>query len=78
MLFRSNESLKPKVTAAQVKATLPILDNKTKTLPYGYMDSSDWQVFINWMLDNGLLTNPARSVDALTNELLPTGVVGAD
>lgn len=74
----ANESLKPKVTAAQVKATLPILDNKTKTLPYGYMDSSDWQVFINWMLDNGLLTNPARSVDALTNELLPTGVVGAD
>ena len=71
----ANDALKPKVTAAQVKATLPILDNKTKARPFGYMDSSDWQLFINWMVENGLLENPARSVDALTNELLPTGVV---
>ena len=71
----ASEARKPRVTAAQVKATLPILDNKTKSRPYGYMDSSDWQLFINWMVENGLLENPARSVDALTNELLPTGVV---
>ena len=74
-VMAANDALKPKVTAAQVKATLPILDNKTKARPFGYMDSSDWQLFINWMVENGLLENPARSVDALTNELLPTGVV---
>ena len=74
-VMAANDALKPKVTAAQVNATLPILDNKTKSRPYGYMDSSDWQLFINWMVENGLLENPARSVDALSNELLPTGVV---
>ena len=74
-VMAANDALKPQVTAAQVKATLPILDNKTKSRPYGYMDSSDWQLFINWMVENGLLENPARSVDALSNELLPTGVV---
>jgi putative hydroxymethylpyrimidine transport system substrate-binding protein len=71
----ANEALKPKVTAAQVKATLPLLNNKTKSRPYGFMDSSDWQAFIDWMVKNDLLANPARSVDSLTNDLLPTGVV---
>ena len=74
-ITKANPDLQHKVTAAQVKATLPILDNKTKKHPYGFMDSRTWQTFIDWMVKNDLLSNPARSVDSLTNDLLPTGVV---
>ena len=67
-ILKANDGLDPKVTAAQVKATLPLLGQKSGDEPFGYMDPADWQNFINWMVDNEVLSTPQRAVDALNNE----------
>jgi len=74
-ILAAGDGLDPKVTAAQVKTTLPLLANDSEDRPYGYMNPADWQAFINWMVDNEILTTPQRAVDALNNELLPGGQV---
>ena len=74
-VLKANPDLDPKVTAAQVRVTLPLLDQKSEFEPFGYMDPGDWQSFINWMVDNEVLGGQQRAVDALTNELLPGGPV---
>jgi putative hydroxymethylpyrimidine transport system substrate-binding protein len=77
-VLKANDALKPKITAAQMKATLPLLnqdDNQNASLPFGHQDRASWQTFINWMVDQGVLANSQRAVDALTNALLPTSQV---
>lgn len=74
-MLKANPSLDPKVTAAQVKVTLPLLDSKTEEEPFGYMNPADWQEFINWMVDSDVLSGSQRAVDALDNEMLPGGPV---
>ncbi len=69
-VLAANDALDPKVTAAQVKTTLPLLA-KSENRPFGYQDPAKWQAFINWMVENEILTAPQRAVDALNNELLP-------
>lgn len=69
----ANNALEPKVTAAQVKVTLPLLENTEKDHPFGYMNPTEWQAFINWMVENQVLSGPQRAVDALNNEHLPGG-----
>ncbi|MGK2955880.1 MAG: ABC transporter substrate-binding protein [Solirubrobacterales bacterium] len=77
-ILKANDGLDPKVTAAQVKTTLPLLANTGKDEPFGYMNPADWQNFINWMVDNDVLSAPQRAVDALNNEQLPGGPVETD
>jgi putative hydroxymethylpyrimidine transport system substrate-binding protein len=77
-ILKANDGLDPKVTAAQVKTTLPLLNNTAQGEPFGYMNPADWQNFINWMAENGVLGTPQRAVDALNNELLPGGPVDTD
>lgn len=74
-ILNAGDGLDPKVTAAQVRTTLPLLENTSKDRPFGYMDPAEWQAFINWMVENEILTAPQRAVDALNNELLPGGQV---
>jgi putative hydroxymethylpyrimidine transport system substrate-binding protein len=75
-VLKANEALKPRVTAAQVRTTLPLLaQGQDDTRPFGYMDTARWQAFINWMVEQEVLDSPQRAVDALSNELLPTGSV---
>lgn len=81
-VLAANDALKPEVTAAQVKATLPLLDPDRAqggaAVPFGHQDTAAWQAFINWMVQQDVLDNPARAVDALTNDLLPTGQIDLD
>jgi len=74
-ILAANDGLDPKTTAAQVKTTLPLLENDSKNEPFGYQNPTEWQAFINWMVENQILTAPQRAVDALSNELLPGGQV---
>jgi putative hydroxymethylpyrimidine transport system substrate-binding protein len=74
-ILDANDGLDPKVTAAQVRTTLPLLEHRAENRPFGYMNPSEWQAFINWMVENETLTGPQRAVDALNNELLPGGRV---
>lgn len=74
-VLEANDALDPKVTDAQVKATLPLLLSRGEisgAKPFGWQNTASWQSFINWMVEQGVLANPTRAVDVLSNELLPT------
>ena len=60
-----------KVTRAQVETTLPLLAGEGGSRPYGYISSVEWQRFINWAFENGVLEEGQRAVEALSNDYLP-------
>jgi putative hydroxymethylpyrimidine transport system substrate-binding protein len=70
-LLDQNKDLDPKLTAAEVKATLPVLSQASDQRPFGYMDASQWRTFIGWMRDHGLITSLPSPGSVLTEELLP-------
>jgi putative hydroxymethylpyrimidine transport system substrate-binding protein len=74
-ILDANPALERPTTAAQIKATLPLLAQENGNKPFGYMDTTRWQTFIDWAVDNEVLTAPQRAVDVLSNSLLPTGEV---
>ena len=60
-MLEANHGLEPKLTEAEVKATLPLLAARTSGQPYGYMDPAEWSTFAGWMRDNGLIESlPTR------------------
>ncbi len=77
-VLAANDTLDPKVTAAQMRVTLPLLDSPgagNTGEPFGHQSTASWQKFIDWMVAQGVLATPTRAVDAVTNELLPTSQV---
>jgi len=70
----ANKSLDPTVTAAEVKATLPLLEPSDKARPFGYMDPAQWEEFVGWMRDNGLIDSLPATSDLLSNDYLPGNV----
>jgi putative hydroxymethylpyrimidine transport system substrate-binding protein len=67
-LLEANRDLDPKLTAAEVKATLPLLSKS------GEMDAAAWKRFIAWMRANGLISKPISPSQALSDEYLAGGV----
>ena len=49
-LLEANDALDPKLTEAEVKATLPVLSRD------GSMNSEEWSTFLGWMQANGLIS----------------------
>jgi putative hydroxymethylpyrimidine transport system substrate-binding protein len=70
-VLEANHSLEPKLTAAEIKATLPLLAPKRYGHPYGYMDPLQWQRFISWMRDNELINVSPAPSQVLSNAYLP-------
>jgi putative hydroxymethylpyrimidine transport system substrate-binding protein len=70
-LLEQNPGLDPKVTAAEVKATLPALSQASAGHPYGEMDQEQWRTFIGWMRDHGLIKSLPAPGAVLTEALLP-------
>lgn len=70
-LLDANPDLDPKLTRAEVAATLPLLDPPRSGRPYGYMDPARWREFIGWMRDNELISSLPPSSDVLSNAYLP-------
>ncbi len=64
-LLEANPDLNPRLTAAEVVATLPLLSKR------GVMDTAEWEAFIAWMQENGLISGRPRPAEVLTNEYLP-------
>ena len=60
-----------KTTAAQVEATLPLLEGSQQGAGFGYMSLVEWQQFINWAFENGVIEQSQRAVDAVTDDYLP-------
>ena len=70
-MLEANQSLEPKLTAAEIKATLPLLGANPTGHPYGYMDPAQWQRFIAWMHDNELIKSLPTPSQELSNSYLP-------
>ncbi len=70
-LLEANPDLDPKLTRAEVAATLPLLDPPRRGRPYGYMNPSQWSTFTGWMRDNGLISSLPPASDVLSNAYLP-------
>jgi putative hydroxymethylpyrimidine transport system substrate-binding protein len=63
-LLEANSSLDPRLTRAEVAATLPLLSKR------GTMSSGEWQAFIAWMHENGLIAGRPSTAEALSNAYL--------
>jgi putative hydroxymethylpyrimidine transport system substrate-binding protein len=69
-LLGANQDLKPKETAASVRATIPTLF-PAASQPWGYLDPVAWQNYGGWMVSNGVLKDLPDIKSAVTNDLLP-------
>jgi putative hydroxymethylpyrimidine transport system substrate-binding protein len=70
-VLAAGEGLDPKLTRAEIDATLPLLLPDTGNHPYGYMDPREWEEFAGFFADRGLIERRPTADDLLTNELLP-------
>jgi putative hydroxymethylpyrimidine transport system substrate-binding protein len=70
----ANPALDPKLTEAEIKATLPLLGARTQGQPYGYMDAEEWRTFTGWMRDNELIASLPEPSELLSNDYLRRGV----
>ncbi|HVY97617.1 MAG TPA: ABC transporter substrate-binding protein [Solirubrobacterales bacterium] len=69
-VLEANHDLDPKLTEAEVKATLPLLAARTEGKPFGYMDPAQWSTFAGWMRDNGLIESLPAAGELLSNDYL--------
>jgi len=63
-LLAANKDLDPRLTEAEVVATLPLLSES------GRMDPAKWSAFIAWMNENGQLDGRPAPSEVLSNEYL--------
>jgi putative hydroxymethylpyrimidine transport system substrate-binding protein len=69
-ILRAGRGLDPKLTRAEVDATLPLLA-PAPGQPFGRMDAEKWDLFASWMADHELISEVPEADEVLTNELLP-------
>jgi putative hydroxymethylpyrimidine transport system substrate-binding protein len=69
-LLEANTGLEPKLTEAEMAATLPLLAARTPDQPFGYMDPAEWGTFAGWMRDNELIESLPAPAELLTNAYL--------
>jgi putative hydroxymethylpyrimidine transport system substrate-binding protein len=69
-VVEAGNGLDPKLTAAEVTATLPLLA-KAPDEAFGFLDSDQWELFASWMVDNELIDDAPDTGDVLSNSLLP-------
>jgi putative hydroxymethylpyrimidine transport system substrate-binding protein len=69
-ILDAGQGLEPKLTAAEVRETLPLLLPAGRK-PYGYMDPAAWRRFAAFMAANGLLESKPPISEAVDNDLLP-------
>jgi putative hydroxymethylpyrimidine transport system substrate-binding protein len=74
VLEEANPALDPKLTGAELAATLPLLNPPSGERPYGYMDPALWTEFSGWMRDNELIEGLPPSSELLSNAYLPGAI----
>jgi len=70
-VLAAGDGLDPKLTGAEVEATLPLLVPERQSQPFGYMSANEWEDFAGFFADRGLITDRPGSSELLTNSLLP-------
>jgi putative hydroxymethylpyrimidine transport system substrate-binding protein len=69
-ILNANDGLDPKLTKAEIEATLPLLAARIEGQPYGYMDPAAWSTFVGWMRDNRLIESLPQASELLSNAYL--------
>jgi putative hydroxymethylpyrimidine transport system substrate-binding protein len=69
-ILAANTSLEPKLTEAEIAATLPLLGNTPAGKPYGFMDPEEWEAFAGWMSDEELISTQPKPSELLSNDYL--------
>ncbi|HVV90993.1 MAG TPA: ABC transporter substrate-binding protein [Solirubrobacterales bacterium] len=69
-ILAANTDLEPKLAAAEVKATLPLLNARTAGKPYGWMNPKEWEAFAAWMRDEELISELPKAAELLSNAYL--------
>jgi putative hydroxymethylpyrimidine transport system substrate-binding protein len=64
------EGLEPKLTRAEIDATLPLL-LPPEGKPFGYMDAKEWVEFGGFFADRGLISTRPSAAQMFTDDLLP-------
>ncbi len=73
-VLSAGQGLDPKLTRAEVDATLPLLlptQTAKRPKPYGYMDPAQWEAFAGFLAGNGSIPSVPSVDSVLTNNLLP-------
>jgi putative hydroxymethylpyrimidine transport system substrate-binding protein len=63
-LLEANSDLDPRLTEAEVAATLPLLSRS------GRMNPAKWKAFIAWAQENGVISDRPNTAEVLSNEYL--------
>ena len=69
-ILTAGDGLDPKLTEAEIAATLPLLDASGKK-PFGHMDEAEWDDFAGFLAEEGFIQALPEPGEAFTNELLP-------
>jgi putative hydroxymethylpyrimidine transport system substrate-binding protein len=67
-LHEANPDLDPKLTEAEVRATLPVLSADGRMVP------AEWSKFIAWMHENGLISSAPASSTVMSDDYLPGSI----
>ncbi|HEU5142058.1 MAG TPA: ABC transporter substrate-binding protein [Solirubrobacterales bacterium] len=67
-LLKANPDLDPRLTEAEVVATLPLLSRS------GRMNAAAWGRFVDWMRENGQIDGAPAPSELLTNDYLPGSI----
>ncbi len=70
-LLAANEELDPKVAAETLKLTVPVFGSGGGRV--GFQDPEEWEAYVGWAVENGVLEKRVDVKDAMTNEFLPEG-----
>jgi putative hydroxymethylpyrimidine transport system substrate-binding protein len=69
-LLEADPGLDRGLQEAVVKATLPVFFPEDDAQPFGYQDPEEWQAYIDWMLENDLISEEQTAEQVLSNEFL--------
>ncbi len=69
-ILAAGDGLDPKLTQAEIEATLPLLLPDAKGT-FGRMDEGEWDEFAGFLADEGFIKARPEPGDGFTNELLP-------
>jgi putative hydroxymethylpyrimidine transport system substrate-binding protein len=70
-ILDAGKGLDPRITAAEVRRTLPLLLPARGKHRYGYMDPAEWERFAQFFADHGVIKALPETGDVLTNAHLP-------
>jgi len=69
-ILDAGDGLEPKLTEAEIRATLPLLLPRDESNPFGYMDADEWREFIDFMYDAELISKKPEVGSVMTTEFL--------